>query len=158
MESGGSALLSLVRGIGIGLLLALAGTAALLAWIIPGTGDRPRRLTFHLGWLAPVALTVGLIVWLASLAPGGLDAEVVVAGLGIEAGRLEVVRLGLALLAFGSLIMTRNLGLTAGFALGGVIVSGAIGHTMTFSALVDTHEDDPPGGGSALAGRASHSG
>ncbi len=122
---------ALLRGIAVGLLLALAGLLAFQAWIAPEPSRRVRRAIAVLAVLAPFALAGHLVAWLLYLAPAGRGFDLTWIGFGLttETGRWELVRTGAAFFALWAATgRARRPGLAAALVGGAVLASGAVGH------------------------------
>ena len=120
---------ALLRGAGLGALMALAGLLAFSSWIAPDAQHGSRRLARGLAVAAPVLLAGHLVAWLINVSPvHALDAGTALTTLGTALGRMEALRVGLAVLAFCALALVRRERLALGFAVASLIVSSAIGH------------------------------
>lgn len=122
---------ALLRGIAVGLLLALAGLLAFQAWIAPEPSRRVRRAIAVLAVLAPFALAAHLVAWLLYLTPTGRGFDLTWIGFGLttETGRWELVRTGTAFFALWAATgRARRPGLAAALVGGAVLASGAVGH------------------------------
>lgn len=122
---------SLLRGAGLGALMALGG---LLFFVVGERSDvapgRTRRAAAWLAVVAPLLLAVHALAWIAHTSPTqGLDASWVRATLGTTTGRVELARVVLALLACWALLLARRAGLALAFAAAALVVSGAVGHS-----------------------------
>ncbi|MEE9576706.1 MAG: copper resistance protein CopC [Gemmatimonadota bacterium] len=124
--------LALSRGAAVAALLALGGLLAMIAWIAPGPSRRARRLAYALAFLVPILLAGHILLWFRSVSPGGeLDLERIPALLGTRAGGLEILRLGLAIAAVGTLAFGRHVTSAALLTFLAVVVSGGTGHALT---------------------------
>ena len=124
--------LALSRGAAVAALLALGGLLAMIAWIAPGPSGRAQRLAYALAFLVPILLAGHILLWFRSVSPGGeLDLERIPALLGTRVGGLEIVRLGLAVAAVGTLAFGRHVTSAALLTFLAVVVSGATGHALT---------------------------
>jgi len=124
--------LALSRGAAVAALLALGGLLAMIAWIAPGPSRRAQRLAYALAFLVPILLAAHILLWFRSVSPGGeLDLERIPALLGTRAGGLEILRLGLAVAAVGTLAFGRHVTSAALLTFLAVIVSGGTGHALT---------------------------
>jgi putative copper export protein/methionine-rich copper-binding protein CopC len=120
---------ALLRGAGLGALMALAGLLAFSSWIAPDPHHGSRRLALGLAVAAPVLLAGHLIAWLINVSPAQtLDAGTAITTLGTALGRMEALRVGLAILACCALALVRRERLALVFATASLIVSSAIGH------------------------------
>ena len=124
--------LALSRGAAVAALLALGGLLAMIAWIAPGPSRRAKRLAYPLAFLVPILLAGHILLWFQSVSPGGeLDLERIPALLATRAGGLEILRLGLAVAAVGTLAFGRHVTLAALLTFLAVVVSGGTGHALT---------------------------
>jgi copper transport protein len=124
--------LALSRGAAVAALLTLGGLLAIIVWVAPGSSRRASRLAYLLAFLLPALLLLHLFFWLLSVSPGNeLDLETIPALLGTRAGGLELIRLGLAVAALGTLAFGRHLGSAALLTLLATLVSGATGHALS---------------------------
>jgi copper transport protein len=135
---GGAPLIpALLRGAGLGTLMALAGLLAYATWLAPSPENRHRPLARSLAIAAPVLLTAHLVAWLINISPTRtLDAGVAMTTLGTALGRIEAARVLLAWLALAALALGRRERFALGLATASLIVSGAIGHPAAISPLV----------------------
>jgi len=124
-----------LRGVSVGALMALGGLLGFLAWA--GDSAEPRgaaRLAGTLALLTPVLLALYLAAWLVNASPDHrLTSDWITSALGSGVGRVELWRLGLAVLVPWALLLARRRGLAAVIALGALAVGGAAGH----SAAID---------------------
>lgn len=120
-----------LRGLGMGLLTALAG----LLWFLGRRRDRaaqPRaaRLASSLAIAAAVALALHFFVWALAVSPdrsfGGSQMATVMTS---RVGRLELARAGFAALACWALVLARRDRLALAFAVGAMAVGSATGHS-----------------------------
>ena len=128
---------AILRGLGVGALMGLAGLLAFTSWLAPTADTRHRRLATALAIAAPVFLTAHLIAWLINISPDhALDATTASATLGTAIGRVEAVRVVLAWLALWALALARREHLALWLAAGALVVSGAIGHPAAITPLI----------------------
>lgn len=121
-------LASVLRGLGVGALSALAGLLLLMV-IPPAPADaRVRRLALGLSVAAPVLLAAHALAWAAYARGGHGDAPLQHLLFETASGHVEMVRAALALLALWALALARRPGLALGFALAAVAISGITGH------------------------------
>ena len=128
--AGAPLLPSLLRGLGVGALMALAGVLFFLGR--EDTAARgPRRLAMALAVAAPLLLAGHLAAWLTNASPDHrLTADWTGRALTTGPGRVEALRTGLALLSLWALALARRPRLAAILAFAAVAVSGATGHAM----------------------------
>src|SRR5690606_20448924 len=95
-----------------------------------------RSLTSVMVWVAPVLLIAHAVAWAryAGGAEGGPGLLELMQG--SAAGRMEMLRIVLALLALWALALARRPRLAAAFALGAVFASGYAGHSAVFAPLL----------------------
>jgi copper transport protein len=125
---------ALLRGAGIGALMALAGLLAFSSLIAPDPQERSHRLALRLAIAAPLLLAGHLVAWLINVSPAqALDAGSAVTALGTTLGRIEVLRVGLAILALAALALVRRERLALVLATASLLVSSAIGHPAAIS-------------------------
>ena len=120
-----------LRGISDGALMGLAGLLAFLGWIAPAASARARRTVIALGIAVPLLLIAHLTGWLFYLSgDGSLDRETASLGLATLTGRVETLRVGLAVIAFLALVLGRTR-VAALAALAAVAATGALGHALS---------------------------
>jgi copper transport protein len=125
---------AVLRGAGLGALMAAAGLLLFLAGAgpnAPQTGDaRLRSLTTRWAVAAAVLLAAHLVAWLINTSPEHtLDASWASSALGTSVGHLELWRVGLTLLAVWAWWLARRPRLALAFAAAALAVSGASGHS-----------------------------
>ena len=120
---------ALLRGAGVGALMALVGLLAFTTWLAPTAERRDRRLSMSLAVAAPVLLTGHLLAWLVNISPTHqLDVGEAMTTLGTSLGRVEALRVVLAWLALWAYSLARRERLAVVLAAASLVVSGAIGH------------------------------
>jgi copper transport protein len=125
---------ALLRGAGVGALMGLVGLLCFAAWR-PTSTARHTRLATGLAVAAPVLLVAHLVAWMVNI--GAFSGGGGAAGLfGTTLGRVEALRVGLAILACWALVLARRDRLALIFATGSLIISGAIGHPAAISPAV----------------------
>jgi copper transport protein len=131
---GAPVLAALLRGLGVGSLMAFGGILVLVAWVLPPAGELPGRAALRLAYVAALLLTVHALVWSLNVSPDQrFGAASMTALFSTGAGRREVARVALVVLALLSLAITRRTGLAAVLALAALVVSGDIGHPAAIS-------------------------
>lgn len=123
----------LAHGIGVGLLLALAGLLFHAAFV--PLGDRGRRATDALALVTPIALAIHVAVWVESVAPRGVIADAVTV-LGTTPGTVELSRLVLAVLAGGAVIARRPIPFAAVLALAALLGGAGLGHAAEITPAI----------------------
>jgi copper transport protein len=129
---------AVLRGTGVGALMAAAGLLLFLAGARPDAaqiGDpRVRSVTTTLLLAAVILLGAHLVAWLINTSPDlRFDTEWAASALGTTVGRIELARVGLTILALWAWWLARRTRLALAFAMLGIVVSGAVGH----SAAID---------------------
>jgi copper transport protein len=128
---------AVLRGVSVGALMALVGLLGFLAWA--GGAPEPRgaaRLASTLALLTPVLLALYLAAWLVNASPDHrLTSDWVTSALGSGVGRVELWRLGLAVLVPWALLLARRRALAAVVALGALAVGGASGHSAAIDPM-----------------------
>ena len=125
---------AMLRGTGLGALMALAG---MLLMLVGSTRDAAQRTDprvrrsitiFAVG--APLLLGAHLVTWLINTSPDlRFDPTWAASALGTTVGRVELWRVGLTILALWAWWLARRPTLALLFATGALIVSGAVGHS-----------------------------
>lgn len=131
---GAPILASILRGVGVGALMGAAGLLALLAWVLPTGGPAPRRAATALAWVALVVLLLHLWAWLCDAAGSWhLEAGDWSLLTSTAPGRIEMARVGLALLT--AVLATWGLrgGWAAGIGLLGLVASAGVGHAAAIA-------------------------
>jgi copper transport protein len=125
---------AILRGLGVGALAALAGLLG-FALRAPSTAAQSRAIKW-LAVAAPVFTVAHLVAWLLHTAPDDrLTGQWISSVFGSPAGRVELWRSMCALLALGTLWLTRRPQLAVVLALPALLLSSAIGHSATFQPL-----------------------
>ena len=124
---------ALLRGAGLGALMAAAGLLLFLAGTEPNAaqrGDaRVRSATTAFAIAAPVLLGAHLVTWLINTSPDlKFDPAWAASALTTTVGQIELWRVGLTILALWAWWLARRTRLALAFAAGAVVVSGAVGH------------------------------
>jgi copper transport protein len=123
-----------LRALAVGCVMALGGVLLFASW---STGDgesgsrAPLRLARTLAIAAPAMLALHLAAWTMNVAPDHrLTRDAISAAVVSSVGRVELWRLGFALLAFWALWLARRTRLALVFTIAALVVSGATGHSM----------------------------
>ena len=129
---------AVLRGTGVGALMAAAGLLLFLAGAKPDAkqiGDARVRVVITTFLLAAVVLLgAHLLAWLINTSPDlRWDTEWAASALGTTVGRIELARVGLTILALWAWWLARRTRLALTFAMLAIVVSGAVGH----SAAID---------------------
>jgi len=120
---------ALLRGVGVGCLLALGGLLTFMA--LSGTaGGRPERVAFFLSIAAPLFLGAHLAAWLINASPDHrADAAWMASTFASTVGKVELWRVGLSLLPLWALGLARRRRLALGLTIPPLLVSTAVGHS-----------------------------
>lgn len=119
------------EALGMATLLLFAG---ILLFIGPRIGSVP-RLAAALALLTPLFLAGDVMVWALTASPGVDPAGAIERAARTTPGRVELLRIGLVLLAGWALVLARRPRGAAALALAAVVLSGALGHAQTQSSL-----------------------
>jgi putative copper export protein len=138
--AGGAPLIpAVLRGLGVGTLMALGGLLLFLSWPRPATDVVPRRamrVATVFGVAAPVLLALHFMAWSINAdADHSLTSASMSAAMASGVGRMEMWRVGLALLSLWALVLTRRVQLALLFALAALLVSGATGHAAAIDPM-----------------------
>jgi copper transport protein len=131
---------AVLRGTGVGALMAGAGLLLFLAGAKPGAkqiGDaRVQRVTTTFLLAAVVLLGAHLVAWLINTSPDlRFDTEWAASALGTTVGQIELARVGLTILALWAWWLARRTRLALAFAMLAVVVSGAVGHSAAIAPV-----------------------
>jgi copper transport protein len=122
-------LASVLRGTGLGALMA--GVGLLFFGVTAGDRRRlaPRALIVRLISVGAVLLFAHLFAWLLNISPTrSLSGDFIGSVLGSNVGRIETLRVALALLALWAIALARREALALGLGFACLVVSGAVGH------------------------------
>jgi putative copper export protein len=111
--------------------MGAAGVLYFVGWstTLRSASHRALRLSRILAGVAVILLVAHLVAWLVNGAPAHvLDTEWSRRALGTRQGTLELVRIGLALVALWAVGLARRPRIAASFAFAALAVSGALGH------------------------------
>jgi copper transport protein len=134
--AGGAPLIpAVLRGLGIGSLMALGGLLLFLSWPRP-TGDvverRARGVATLFAFAAPLLLALHFIAWSVNADPNhSLSSAAMASGV----GRVELWRVGLAFLSLWALVLARRVRFALLFAFAALLVSGATGHAAAIQPV-----------------------
>lgn len=117
---------ALVEALALGTLLGLAG---LLLFLPPGERELPRAAAV-LALAAPPLLAAHGVLWVLGTFSGTSLTAAVADAAGTTAGRVEIVRLGLAGLAAWALVLARRPRLALVFGFAAVLAGGGVGHAL----------------------------
>jgi copper transport protein len=126
---------SLLRAGAIATLGALTGLLLFIGWIGPAGEVRLRSVANGLAWAAPVLLIGHAYAW-AAYAGGENGPGMLTLLQSSPTGRMELLRIILAVLALWALVLARRPRIAAPFALAAVLVSGYAGHSAVFSPML----------------------
>ncbi len=129
---------ALLRGTGLGALMATAGLLLFMAGAKPNAAQRGdarlRSVTTAFAVAAPILLGAHLVTWLINTSPDlKFDPGWATSALGTTVGRIELWRVGLTILALWAWWLARRTRLALAFAAGAVVVSGAVGHSAAIA-------------------------
>ena len=130
-----------LRGLGLGALMATGGLLLYLVLAPAGAAQRGcprlRRITLWLGVASAVLIVGHLVAWLIHTSPDQtLTTEWATSALGTTVGQIELWRTGLAALALWALGLARRYGLALALVIASLGVSGAIGHPAAMQPFV----------------------
>ena len=129
---------AVLRGVAVGVAMALAGVVFFLT--LAGEESSPiagHRLARALAIAAPLLLAVHAVAWSVNAAPEHrLTIDTVADALDSTVGRIELWRLGLAVLALWAVWLVRRPSLALLFAAGAIALSGATGHSAAISPRI----------------------
>lgn len=124
---------SVLRGLGIGCLAALAGVLFFVITLGARFNERPMRLALWLSIAAPIFLGGHLVAWALNVAPEHrIDPAWLMSALSTNVGRVELWRALLALPPLWALALARRPGLALILTLFPILVSAAVGHSYAF--------------------------
>ena len=122
-------LASLLRGIGLGALMAGLG---LLFFAVTGREHRehaPRHVIVSLITIGAILLVAHMFAWLVHASPiRSLSSDFIASAFGSTVGRIELLRVALAILALLAVALARRETLALIFGAACLVVSGAVGH------------------------------
>jgi len=129
---------AVLRGTGVGALMAAAGLLLFLAGSKPDAaqiGDaRVRREVTTFLIAAVVLLGAHLVTWLINTSPDlRFDSEWAASALSTTVGQIELARVGLTILALWAWWLARRTRLALAFAMVAIVVSGAVGHSAAIA-------------------------
>lgn len=128
---------AVLRGIAVGVTMALAGVLLFVAVAHHGSTSSGDRLVRWLSIAAPLLLGLHALAWSVNAAPDHrLTADSLASAIGSTVGRIELWRLGLAVLALWAVWLVRRPWLALVFAAGAIALSGATGHSAAISPMV----------------------
>jgi copper transport protein len=122
-------LASALRGTGLGALMAGLGLLFLAATAGEHRRHAPRRVIVILITGGAILLVAHMFAWLVNISPTRtLNADFIASALGSTVARIELLRVGLALLALLAIALARRETLALIFGAACLVVSGAVGH------------------------------
>ena len=129
-------LASLLRGFGLGALMAAIGILFFALTGVASDAVMPQRLIGRLTFLGAVLLLFHFAAWLEHIAPASMSGQHFVA-LTVQSklGQIELARTGLALLMLLSISVFHNSKLGFAFGVACLLVSGAVGHSAAIDPL-----------------------
>jgi copper transport protein len=121
---------AVLRGLGVGCAMAVAGLLFFVVWMNAGIDSRPARVALAIAVAAPLLLGAHLVAWLVNASPThSLSAAWLSAALGTSVGRTELWRAGLALAPLWALWLARRPGLALALSVPTIVLSAAAGHS-----------------------------
>ena len=131
---------AVLRGTGVGALMAAAGLLLFLAGAKPDaaqlTDTRVRRVITTFLLAAVVLLAAHVVAWLINTSPDlRWDTGWAASALGTTVGQIELARVGLTILALWAWWLARRTRLALAFGMLAVVVSGAVGHSAAIDPL-----------------------
>jgi copper transport protein len=138
--AGGAPLIpAALRGLGVGTLMALGGLLLFLSWPRPASDVVPRRamrVTTVFAVAAPLLLALHFMAWSINAdADHSLTSASMSAAMASGVGRVEMWRVGMALLSLWALVLVRRVPLALLFAFAALLVSGATGHAAAIQPV-----------------------
>jgi copper transport protein len=124
---------SVLRGLGVGSLAALAGLLFYLVTTRTGLESRPGRVALWFSIVTPMLLAGHLIAWAINAAPDyRLTTDWLSSAFSTTAGRMELWRALLSLLPLWALVFARRGALALGATVPSLVLSAAVGHSIAF--------------------------
>lgn len=121
---------AVLRGLGVGCAMAMAGLLFFVVWMNAGAASRPARFALVLSVAAPILLSLHLVAWLINASPTHtLDGAWLRNALSTTVGRTELWRAGLAFLPLWALWLARRPSLALALSIPSVVISAAAGHS-----------------------------
>jgi copper transport protein len=131
----------LLRGLGLGALMATGGLLFFLLIAPAGAAQRGcprlRAITSRFAIASTVLIIGHLAAWLIHTSPDQtLTTEWAASALGTSVGKIELWRTGLAVLALWAVGLARRYGLALALVIAALAVSGAIGHPAAMQPYI----------------------
>jgi copper transport protein len=121
---------AILRGAGVGSLLALTGFLWFSISSKSGSPELTRRVALYLAVAAPVLLIAHLFTWLANTAPEHrVDAAWISASFATPPGRAELTRTALAIIPLWALGLARRPSIAFGGGVLALLATAAVGHS-----------------------------
>ncbi|MDB4891977.1 MAG: copper resistance protein CopC, partial [Gemmatimonadetes bacterium] len=138
--AGGAPLIpALLRGLGVGSLMALGGLLLFLSWPQPAGSVIPRRavrLATVFAFAAPLLLALHFVAWSVNAdAAHSLTSASLSAAMATGVARVELWRVALAVLALWGVVLVRRVRLALPFAFAALLLSGATGHAAAIQPV-----------------------
>lgn len=128
-DRGVPVLASILRGAGLGVFMAGLGLLFFGATAGERRGLAPRRMIVRLIAVGAILLVAHLFAWLVNISPSQtVGTYFIVSVFGSTVGRIELLRVALALLTLFAITLARRDTLTLIFGGACLVVSGAVGH------------------------------
>ena len=124
---------SVLRGLGVGSLAALAGLLFFVVTTETGLGAHPARVALWFSIVAPFLLLAHLAAWLVNASPDHrLDPAWLASAFGTTVGRTELWRALLSMLPLWALVFARRAGLALLVTVPSLLLSAVVGHSAAF--------------------------
>jgi copper transport protein len=134
--AGGPIIPAVLRGIGIGCLLALCGLLSFMVLFGASTG-RPSQIALGLSIATPLFLGIHLLAWMVNASPDHrLDSAWMATSLASTVGKVELWRTVLALLPLWALGLARRPGLALALTIPPLLVSAGVGHSAAIHPML----------------------
>jgi len=120
---------AILRGTGVGCLIALCGLLSFIA--LSGTSaGRPSHVALGLSIASPLFLGMHLLAWMVNASPNHhLDSAWLESSMSSTVGKVELWRTTLSLLPLWALALARRPGLGLALTIPSLLVSAAVGHS-----------------------------
>jgi copper transport protein len=124
---------SILEGLGVGSLAALAGLLFYLVTTRSGIEARPAGVALRFAIVTPFFLLLHLVAWTVNASPTHrLDTAFISSALSTTVGRTELWRAALSLLPLWALVFARRIGLALVATIPSLVLSAAVGHAAAF--------------------------
>lgn len=135
--SGAPLIPALLRGLGVGALMAAAGLLFFIVWMKADAASRVMRVARLLTIATPVLLAAHHLAWMVNASPNhALTPGWMAASMESTVGKMELARTLLTLLPVWALLLARRPTLALVFATLALLVSAAIGHSAAVDPMI----------------------